>query len=83
MNKDLAILINEWKYHTEKCKEIIKYLYNHTELFEKKYMQDFREDLFLFIAGKINKYSNDINKLQSYFTNEEIEELNKIKLLGR
>lgn len=76
-------MISEWLYHNEKLKEINKYLFNHTELYEQKYMTDFRDELFRFFAGKITRFSKDYNKIYSMLSKEEIKELNKIRIKRR
>lgn len=77
------LLIAKWLEYNEKQKEITNYLYNHTELFEEKYEDDFKTELFNFFAGKITRYTRDYNKLfQEILTNEDKKELNLIRILG-
>lgn len=77
----MLILTHNYFKNLEKNEEIIKYLYNHTELFETKYMKDFPEELFRFWAGKIGTYARQRNKLLSLLNNKQIEELKEIELL--
>lgn len=84
MLKDETLeIISEWLYHNEKMKEINKYLFDHTELYEQKYMTDFRESLFRFFAGKITRFSKDYNKVYELLTKEETKKLNKIRMMKR
>ena len=76
-------MIAEWLYHNEKMKEGNKYLFDNTELYEQKYMTDFRDDLFRFFAGKITRFSTDHNKIYKMLSTEEVKELNKIRMLRR
>lgn len=83
MNREYELLkiVNKWLYHNEKMREINKYLYEHTELFEKEYMSDFPEELYAFFAGKITRFTNDYNRLKERLSERQIRILNKIKLL--
>lgn len=84
MLKDETLeIIAEWLYHNEKMKEINKYLFDHTELYEQKYMTDFRDSLFRFFAGKITRFSKDYNKIYELLNKDEKQRLNKIKMLRR
>lgn len=84
MLKDETLeIISEWLYHNEKMKEINKYLFDHTELYEQKYMTDFRDSLFRFFAGKITRFSKDYNKIYELLNKDEKQRLNKIKMLRR
>lgn len=83
LKEETLEIINEWLYHNEKMKEINKYLFDHTELYEQKYMTDFRDDLFRFFAGKITRFSTDHNKIYKILTSEEVQKLNKIRMLRR
>ena len=74
-------MANRYFYHIEKCEEIIKYLYNHTELFEVKYMEDFPEETYRFFAGKIGQMARQKNKFYETLTNRQIILLNEIKLM--
>ena len=80
MLKDETLeIIAEWLYHNEKMKEINKYLFDHTELYEQKYMTD----LFRFFAGKITRFSKDYNKIYELLNKNEKQRLNKIRMLRR
>lgn len=71
---ELIKFIYKWKYHNNKMREINKYLYDHTELFERKYMCDYNEELFHFFAKKITRYAkeeNELNELMGYELNEK------------
>lgn len=83
-NKEKKLfLIAKWLEYNDKQKEITKYLYNHTELFEGKYEDDYETKLFNFFAGKITRYSKDYNTLfREILTQKEIEKINLIKILG-
>lgn len=84
MLKDETLeIIAEWLYHNEKMKEINKYLFDHTELYEQKYMTDFRDSLFRFFAGKITRFSKDYNKIYELLNKDEKRRLNKIRMLRR
>ncbi|CDC18644.1 unknown [Clostridium sp. CAG:306] len=84
MLKDETLeIIAEWLYHNEKMKEINKYLFDHTELYEQKYMTDFRDSLFRFFAGKITRFSKDYNKIYELLNKDEKQRLNKIRMLRR
>ena len=84
MLKDETLeIIAEWLYHNEKMKEINKYLFDHTELYEQRYMTDFRDSLFRFFAGKITRFSKDYNKIYELLNKDEKQRLNKIKMLRR
>lgn len=84
MLKDETLeIIAEWLYHNEKMKEINKYLFDHTELYEQKYMTNFRDSLFRFFAGKITRFSKDYNKIYELLNKDEKQRLNKIRMLRR
>ena len=84
MLKDETLeIIAEWLYHNEKMKEINKYLFDHTELYEQKYMTDFRDSLFRFFAGEIRRFSKDYNKIYELLNKDEKQRLNKIRMLRR
>lgn len=84
MLKDETLeIIAEWLYHNEKMKVINKYLFDHTELYEQKYMTDFRDSLFRFFAGKITRFSKDYNKIYELLNKDEKQRLNKIRMLRR
>lgn len=83
MKTETLRLINEWLYHNEKMREINKYLFNHTELYENQYMTDFEDDVFRFFAGKIARYSKDYNTLYKLLKEKDIKELNRIKIMER
>lgn len=84
MLKDETLeIIAEWLYHNEKMKEINKYLFDHTELYEQRYMTDFRDSLFRFFAGKITRFSKDYNKIYELLNKDERQKLNKIRMLRR
>lgn len=83
LNDECLEMIAEWLYHNEKMKEVNKYLFDHTELYEQKYMTDFRDDLFRFFAGKITRFSTDYNRIYKMLNSEEIKRLQKIKIKRR
>ncbi len=75
--------IEQWLYLNEKLRELNKFLYEHTELFEEKYMSDYKEELYSFFAGKITRFTNDYNRLFERLSIKEQKEIQKIKLLRR
>lgn len=56
---ELAIVIGKWITTNQKLKEINKYLYEHTELFECKYEQDYQTELYNCFAKKITRFTKD------------------------
>lgn len=83
MNEDkLILLIINYFKHLEKCENITKYLYNHTELFEEKYMSDFPQELFRFFAGKIGTYAKQKNKIITLLSQKQLEKLKYYELIG-
>lgn len=74
--------IYKWLYYNNKLREINKYLFEHTELYEQKYTTDFEEELFNFFAGKIQRYTRDENKLRSLLSNSDRQEIIEYKLLN-
>ncbi len=81
-NEEILIkLIIKYFKNLEKCEAIIKYLYNHTELFEQKYMSDFPEDLFRFFAGKIGTYARQKNKIFEIMNKKQIEKMKIYELM--
>lgn len=64
-------LIYEWIKLSQKMNNITKYLFEHTELYEQKYMIDFEHDLFRFFAGKIGRHAKDYNKLVEILNEED------------
>ena len=83
MRQETYKLIAEWLYHNDKMKEINKYLFNHTELFEEIYCSDFNNDIFRFFAGKITRYAKDVNEIYKRLNKEQTNELNKERILLR
>lgn len=79
-DEKLLVLIAQWMYYNEKLAEVNKYLFNHTELFEKRYCSDFQNDLFRFFAGKITRFTNENNKIRKLLSSEQNDRLNFIKL---
>lgn len=78
--KKLYLIRNYFK-NLEKNEEIIKYLYNHTELFERKYMEDFPQEEFRFFAAKIGYLAKQKNKFYEIASKQDIEDLKEIELL--
>lgn len=60
---ELAIIIAKWLNKNQELREINKYLYEHTELFEKKYEKDYQTDLWKCFANKICRYTLDEKKI--------------------
>lgn len=56
---ELAIVIAKWLDTNEKLRQINKYLYEHTELYERKYEKDFKTELFNQFAKKITRFTKD------------------------
>lgn len=83
MNKydDFIYLIYTYKKLLNKEHNIIKYLTEHTELFETKYMDDFPAELYRFFTGKLAKRANEINKLYELLSEEQLKKLRKIEIL--
>lgn len=80
-NEKLLYLIYNYFKNLEKNEEITKYLYNHTELFEQKYMEDFQSELFRFFSGKIGTYARQRNTLLKLLTTKQKEDLTEIEIL--
>lgn len=74
-NRKRRILINQWLKHLKEMEKINKYLFEHTELFENKYMDEFNEKLFRYFAGKITFYTREYNKIVDIISPEEWEEM--------
>lgn len=84
MNENLLLeLIVEWMYHNEKLREINKYLYEHTELFEKRYENNYNFDLYDFFAGKITTFTRNYNELTKRLSKEQIKKVRLIELKRR
>lgn len=83
INKKLAKLINNWIYYQNKSADIIKFLFEHTEYFEQKYTYDYKDSLFRYFAGKLNRNCNDITKLNEILTNEDKRVLQEEELTRR
>lgn len=80
LSKKAIRVIKSWIDANEKLKKINSYLYNNTELFEERYEQDYREELFRFFAGKIVRFTKDYNELMQLITYKEKCELEYIKI---
>lgn len=74
--------IAKWIELNEKMREINKYLYEHTELFEAKRIEDYNEELFAFFAGKITRYTKDYNTLLERMTFKQNMMLKEFQLFG-
>ena len=83
MNREekLLTLTNKYFRHLYICEQTIKYLYNHTELFEQKYMCDFPEELFRFFSGKIGTYTKQRNKFLELLNTQQRKKLHEIEIL--
>lgn len=75
----LMMSIADYIYHTMEIKEIIKQLYEHTELFENKYEHEFRLKLWKFFAGKITRSTLEYNKIMSLLDENEVKNV-KIRI---
>lgn len=84
MNENLLLeLIVEWMHHNDKLREINKYLYEHTELFEKKYENQYNFDLYDFFAGKITTFTRNYNELTKKLNKEQIKKIRILELKRR
>lgn len=82
-NKETYIkLVKQWLYHNSKCREINKYLYEHTEFFENQTMLDYAEEQFNFFAGKITRYTKDENRLKETLTAKQLIDLKMEELFN-
>lgn len=63
-NEILRRIIIEWIMTNRQLKNMNKYLFSHTELFEGKYIDEFKGDLYGFFAGKISRFQKDENRLR-------------------
>lgn len=69
--------ISKWKLYNNKLREVNKYLYENTELFEnysKQYLHYFDDDLHNFFAKKITRFSkeeNELNRLLGYILDKK------------
>lgn len=81
--RDYVYLIFNYFKHLEKCEEIIKYIFNHTELLEKEYMHEYNHEEFRFYSGKIGRYARERNKLLSLLDEKIIKELKLLELIER
>lgn len=82
MNKKLMKAISKWLYYNNKMREINKYLYDHTELYETKRIDEYKEEIFSYFAGKITRYTKDENNLYERLSAKEILELKEYELFG-
>lgn len=82
MNKKLKKAISKWLYHNNKMREINKYLYDHTELYENNKIDEYKEELFSYFAGKITRYTKDENNLYEKLSTKELLELREYELFG-
>ena len=77
----LLKLINKYYKLLEKQEEIIKYLYNNTELFEQPYISDFPEELFRFFAGKIGNEARQKNTIYKLMNEKQKKEFKEIQIM--
>ena len=83
MDKKLLKYINEWLYLNDKMRKINQILFNHTELYERKYTQDFEDSLFRFFAGKITRYTREENQIRKMLTPKQTELMHEIEIFER
>ena len=83
ISKKLAKHINNWIYYQNKSAEIIKFLFEHTEYFEQRYTYEYKDSLFRYFAGKLNRNCNDITKLFEILTQEDKRVLQEEEILRR
>ena len=84
LNKDeieYLYCIHNYFKSLEKCEMIIKFIFNHPELLEKKYMFEYPHEEFKFFSGKIGRLAREKNSLFKLLTNEQKEYLQKIKIM--
>lgn len=75
--RDLALWIKIWIYKNDDLRIANKWLYEHTEYFERGYESDFDEELHHFFAKKITRFIKDYNELLSLITPEFYELVKK------
>lgn len=80
---ELFELIAKWVDTNNIQRKIIKYLYEHTELFEQKYESDYYYELYSFFSGKITRCSRDHNKLMEILNEQQKRKLRITQLLMR
>lgn len=83
MKEELSRLIAEWIITNNKLRELNKYLYENTELFERDKMNEFPQLLYNFFAGKITRFSRDENELYKRMNQLLTKEVNKQIILRR
>ena len=83
MDKKLLKYINEWLYLNDKMRKINQILFNHTELYERKYTQDFEDSLFRFFARKITRYTREENQIRKMLTPKQTELMHEIEIFER
>ena len=76
LNKEASELIALWLNTNDKLRQINKIIYNKTELFEQKYMTEYRQELFSYFAAKITRYTRDENELYKLLDYQETEKVN-------
>lgn len=81
-NKDKikARLFEKFLYHTEILKGLTKLIFNSTELFENKYMDEYDWIQFKYFSKRLTKYGRDINELRAICSDNLLLEINKRKL---
>lgn len=60
---ELIIVIAKWIKANNELKEINKFLYENTELFEGKTELDYKNELYRFFAAKITRFAKDEHQL--------------------
>lgn len=78
--EDLALWIKIWIYKNDDLRLANKWLYEHTEYFERGYESDFDEKLHHFFAKKITRFTKEYNELIKLVTPELYELVKKVKI---
>lgn len=78
--KELALWLKIWIYKNDDLRIANKWLYEHTELFERGYESDFDEKLHHFFAKKITRFNKEYNELTNLIPKNIWEEMEKINI---
>ena len=83
-NMNTKLLKTAIKYfkNLEENEKIIKYLYENTELFEQKYMDDFQEELFRFFTGKIGTFARQRNTFLNLLNDKQLKKFKELEIIG-
>lgn len=75
--KELALWLKLWIYKNDDLRIANKWLYEHTEYFERGYESDFDEKLHHFFAKKITRFNKEYNELTSLIPQKLREEIKR------